>query len=450
MRYREEVMRRFAVTFMVLSMSTAGGAAAMEEPTGGAGAVQELSHPAEGAKGSGSADPLRFGPLKLGLDAMLRGEATNNFNFTDFTFSPGNRDERLLVRLRPSLAYTPASYLSARVEGQWYRHNGDTESDKVSLYQGFVEGTLPGGKASLRVGRQELVYGSTFMLGSDSFFDGLSFDAVKLSLKPAKPLSVDLFAGKYTKDNSGGIAGELYGIYGVYAVGDDLSVDLYGLLDTGGQGLTHEGKDERTYSVGARLTGKLGALVAFEAEPVYQFGRHVEPSSHRDISAFGGHLDLTVDPALGRYHGKGLLSYAFGSGGTDGGTFREFHNPNNDTSLIGDISVIGDLSGVSATDPAGNTVHASGLHLFTAGGGVDVTERVNVSLDGHYYRAVRTPAGISKDVGFETNLIVTCKITDQVSILASANRFFTGQFFRDATGSGKDVNYGYLQLQATF
>lgn len=31
--------------------------------------------------------------------------------------------------------------------------------------------------------------------------------------------------------------------------------------------------------------------------------------------------------------------------------------------------------------------------------------------------------------------------------LASANRFFTGKFFRDATGSGKDINYGYLQLQ---
>ena len=163
-------------------------------------------------------------------------------------------------------------------------------------------------------------------------------------------------------------------------------------------------------------------------------------------------MDLTIDPALGRYPGKGFLSYAFGSGDRDAasGRFTEFHNPNNDTPLIGDMSVVGDLSGVSATGPAGNTVHASGLHLITAGGGVDVTEKVNVSLDGHYYRAVKTPTGISKDVGFETNFIVTCKLTEQVSILASVNRFFTGQFYRDATGSGKDINYGYLQLQATF
>ncbi len=443
-------MHKTIVLVLLLGLAGAGSAGAAESREEEPGVNSTASHQDGSGPVTEGKDPLRFGPLKLGLDAMLRGEAASNFSFTDFTFTPGNGDQRMLLRLRPSLSFTPTDYLSARVEGQWYRHNGNTDSDKISLYQGFVEGTLPGGKVSLRVGRQELVYGSTFMIGNDTFFDGLSFDAVKLSLKPVKPLSVDLFAGKYTKDNSGGVTGELYGIYGVYTVDDDLSVDLYGLLDTGGQGLIHEGKDERTYSVGARLAGKMGKRAAFEVEPVYQFGRHVEPSSHRDISAFGGHADLTVDPDLGRYHGKALLSYAFGSGGTDGGTFREFHNPNNDTSLIGDISVAGDLSGVSATGPAGNTVHASGLHLITAGGGVDVTEKINVSLDGHYYRAVKTPAGISKDVGFETNFIVTCKLTEQVSILASVNRFFTGQFYRDATGSGKDVNYGYLQLQATF
>jgi hypothetical protein len=397
-------------------------------------------------------DPLQFGPFKVGLDAMLRGESATNFNFTDFTLSPGNSDQRMLLRIRPSLTFAPTDYISARIEGQWYTHNGDTDSDKVSFYQGFLEAGLPGRKVVVRAGRQELVYGSAFMLGADGFFDGLSFDAVKLGLKPVEPLAIDLFAGKYARVNSGGIAGELYGIHGTYAMSDDLALDLYGFLDTGGEGLTHEGKDERTFSVGARFAGKLGRHVAFELEPVYQFGRHVENSAHRDISAFGGHVDLTVARALGRYPCKGGLSYAFGSGDGDraGGKFGEFHNPNNDTPLIGDMSVVGDLSGVTAIDPAGSEVHASGLHVVTAGGGVDVTEKLNVSLSGHYFRAVRTPAGISRDVGFETNLILTYKLTDQVSLLASANRFFTGSFFSDATGSGKEINYGYLQAQATF
>lgn len=445
-------MVRKAAGAALVVLAVAGTAlAAPEGDAAGAPAVAQQGGES-GAAGGEAKDPLQFGPLKVGLDALVRGESTRNFNFSDYTFTPGNGDDQLLVRVRPSLTFTPADYLSARVEGQWYATYNDEDFDKVRLYQGYLEGGLPNKRATLRAGRQELVYGSTFMLGADSFFDGLSFDAVKVGVKPLEPLTVDFFAGKYTKDNSGGITGELYGVYGTYAAGDDLAVDLYGLLDTGGEGLTHDGKDERTYSVGARLAGKVGKLIAFEVEPVFQFGRHIENSSHHDIRSYGGHADLTIDPAIGRYSGVGFISYAFGSGDSDGakGTFSEFHNPNNDTPLIGDMSVIGDLSGVTAMDSDGNEVHASGLHAITLGGGVDVTEKVNVSLDGHYFRAVKAPAGISKDIGFETNLILTYKFTDQVSLIASANRFFTGSFFKDATGSGKDINYGYLQLQAAF
>lgn len=442
------MMRKAAGAALVVLAMAGTVQAAPEDDTAGAPTVAEQG----GAAGGGAEDPLRFGPLKVGLDALVRGESTRNFNFSDYTFTPGNGDDQLLVRVRPSLTYTPTDYLSARVEGQWYATYNDEDFDKIRLYQGYMEAGLPSKKATLRAGRQELVYGSAFLLGADSFFDGLSYDAVKLGVKPLDPLNVDFFAGKYTKDNSGGITGELYGVYGTYAAGDDLAVDLYGLLDTGGEGLTHDGKDERTWSVGARLAGKMGKLVAFEVEPIFQFGRHIENSSHHDIRAYGGHVDLTIDPAIGRYSGVGFLSYAFGSGDRDraSGKFSEFHNPNNDTALIGDMSVIGDLSGVTALDAGGNEVHASGLHAITVGGGVDLSDKVNVSLDGHYFRAVKTPAGISKDVGFETNLILTYKVTEQVSLIASANRFFTGGFFEDATGSGKDINYGYLQLQATF
>jgi hypothetical protein len=213
------------------------------------------------------------------------------------------------------------------------------------------------------------------------------------------------------------------------------------------------GDHEVTYSVGTRLSGQLIKGVTFEVEPVYQFGRkNRDGSSHNHINAYGGHADLTLDPALGRYSGKVFLSYAYGSGdGTpEEGKFTEFHNPNNDTPLIGDMNVIGDLSGLSVVDPAGSEARASGLHVITAGGGIDVTEKLNVSLDGHYFRAAKTPAGVSKEIGFETNLIVTYKLSDRIALLASANRFFTGGFFKDAAGNGKDINYVYAQLQATF
>jgi hypothetical protein len=346
---------------------------------------------------------------------------------------------------------TPSENLTARVEGQWYAFYDDRDFSEFTLYQGFVEGTVAGAKKlSVMAGRQEFVYGSGFLLGNDAFYDGLSFDALKASLKPADGVSVDLFGGRYVRRNSGGIAGKLYGIYATYAPRETLSVDLYGFRDTGGAGETHVGGDhERTYSVGTRISGNIaGKKVAFEVEPVYQFGRkNRDGASHNRISAYGGHADLTIDPPLGRYAGKFFLSYGYGSGDGDPeeGKFTEFHNPNNDTSLIGDMNVIGEHSGIVVGDST-----ASGLHVFTAGAGVDLSEKVNLSLDGHYFRADKVPAGFSKEIGIETNLILTCKIKESISVLLSGNRFFTGGFFKDAAGSGKDINYIYAQLQATF
>ena len=396
-------------------------------------------------------DPLRFGPVKLGIDSLVRPEATTNFSLGSFSFTPGDDEGRVLFRLRPSVTVTPSEYLTARVEGQWYAFYDDKDFSLFSLYQWYVECVLPGVKGvSLKAGRQELVYGSTFLLGADTFYDGLTFDAAKAVLHPTDNLTIDLFGGRYVKKWAGGIEGNLYGVYATYTPKEALSVDLYGFRDTGGAGDTHVGGDhEVTWSVGTRLSGNIaGKKVAFEVEPVYQFGRkNRDGASHNHISAYGGHADLTIDPPLGRYTGKIFLSYAYGSG--DGnpaeGKFTEFHNPNNDTSMIGDMNVIGELAGLTV-----GTATASGLQVFTAGGGVDLTEKLNLSLDGHYFRANKVPAGFSKEIGVETNLIATYKLNDRISLLASGNRFFTGGFFKDAAGSGKDIDYVYAQLQATF
>lgn len=400
-------------------------------------------------------DKLQAGPVKLGLDSLVRTEVATNFNLGNFSFTPGNDEGRILLRLRPSATVTPSENLSARVEGQWYAFYDDKDVSIFGLYQGYVEGVLPGVKGiSLKAGRQELVYGSTFLLGADTFFDGLSFDAAKVSWKPSEKLSLDLFGGQYVKKWAGDIEGKLYGIYATYVSRETLSVDLYGFRDTGGAGETHVGGEhEVTYSVGTRLSTGSVKSVAFEVEPVYQFGRKArDGASHNSISAYGGHADLTIDPALGRYSGKIFLSYAYGSGdgNPEEGMFTEFHNPNHDSPLFGDMSVIGDLSGLTVVDSTGNDVRASGLHVLTAGGGIDVTEKVNLSLNGHYFRANKVPAGFSKEIGIETNLILTYKHSDRMSLLVSGNRFFTGSFFKDAAGSGKDINYVYAQMQATF
>jgi len=414
---------------------------AATDPVGG------IPSPSEGPKTEAKA-PLRFGPVKPGLDVMIRGEAAGNFSLADSAFAPGKDDSRILFRVRPSVAYNPVDWFRARAEGQWYAAYDERDFSEFTLYQGFVEASPRGSKTvGLKAGRQELVYGSAFMLGADTFFDGLSFDAVKLSVKPSQAISVDAFGGQYVRKNSGGIEGKLYGVYATFAPGKAVSVDLYGLDDTGGEGATHAGgAHERTYSFGSRLCANIGGRVDVEVEPVWQFGRKARASSaHDDIRAFGGHVDVTIDPRVSRHPGKIFLSYAYGSGDGDpaDGTFREFHNPNNDTSLVGNMSVVGELSGLEVGGFA-----ASGLRVVTAGGGIDLTDKLNVSLDAHYFRANRVPAGFSRDVGLETDLLAAYKVAQSVSVFLSANRFFTGGFFRDAAGSRKDIGYYYLQVQA--
>ncbi len=434
--------KRIQCTFLALVILAGVSYAAQEAPPTG--------KPPQEAAAKEPPDPLKSGPVKLGLDSLVRPEAATNFSLGSFSFTPDKDEGRILFRLRPSITVKPSENLTARVEGQWYAFYDDKDFSLFSLYQGYVEGALPGVKgASLKAGRQELVYGTTFLLGADAFYDGLTFDAAKLSWKPSEKLSLDLFGGQYVKKWAGGIEGKLYGIYAIYASKEILSVDLYGFRDTGGAGETHAGGEhEVTYSVGTRLSGMLVKGVTLEVEPVYQFGRKSrDGATHNPIRAYGGHADVTIDPPLGRYPGKIFLSYAYGSGdGNPGaGKFTEFHNPNNDTSLIGDMNVIGELGGLTV----GNAT-ASGLQVFTAGGGIDVTEKLNVSLDGHYFRANKVPGGFSREIGLETNLIFTCKIRESISVLLSGNRFFTGGFFKDASGSGKDISYAYLQAQATF
>ncbi len=409
--------------------------------TGGAAKTEDLAKAKEG-------DGLRFGPVKLDLDVMARAESATDFSLADFAFAPGKDESRILFRVRPALAYRPSDSFGARIEGQWYAAFDHRDFSRFSVYQGFVEASLPGVKAVVvKAGRQEFVYGSTFMLGADTFYDGLSFDAVKLAVKPSQPLSVDAFAGRYVTRNSGGIEGDLYGVYATYAPRKTASVELYGFRDTGGAGATHVGgAHERTYSLGSRFCGKFAGTVDLEVEPVWQFGsKSPGGSAHEDIRAFGGHADVTFQPRVGRHPAKIFVSYAYGSG--DGnpadGTFREFHNQNNDTPLVGDMNVVGDLGGLQVGGTA-----ASGLRIVRAGAAIDVTGDLNVALDGHLFKADRVPAGVSKDVGLEADLVLTYKFSEDLSVLLSADRFFTGGFFRDAAGSGRDIGYYYLQLQA--
>jgi hypothetical protein len=384
---------------------------------------------------------------KFGVAGFLRGEGAGNFRLTDFSYTPGHGEGRFLYRVKPYAYWHPTDWLDVHAEGQGYGFAGGShqEFNRGSLYQGFVEAKLPGSdRLALKGGRQEFSYGSAFILGPDSFFDGLSFDAARLRVKPVEPLSVDLLVGAYARPFSGGVTGNLAGAYATYTLSEGNAVEAYVFRDSGS---TDHHVGEHLYVWGLRGTVKRGPL-SLEFEPVYQSGRQFAPGSGANdrIDAFGGHLDATIEAVLAGYNNKFFASYAYGSGSRDAAnqvnSAREFRTPNNDSSLMGDMSVVGDMSGLTVNDH-----HASGLQISTLGWGVDITKELNFSATGRYFLANFVEAGFSRRLGLEADFTLTYALTDSLSCIVGYDRFLTGGFFRSATGSDKDIDYGYVMLQ---
>ena len=105
---------------------------------------------------------------------------------------------------------------------------------RVHVFQGFAEVHWPKTEGySLKAGRQEFVYGSAFVLGNDSFYNGLSFDALRVRLAPLKPLSIDFFGGWYATPFSDGVKGDLVGGYASWTFSEGNALEAYALRDTG-------------------------------------------------------------------------------------------------------------------------------------------------------------------------------------------------------------------------
>lgn len=153
------------------------------------------------------------------------------------------------------------------------------DGDDIGLYQAFIDveniGDAP---VMLRVGRQELQFGSEFLVGNNdvsSYFYGLSFDGGKLVLGEEDGFNATVFGTKLAEsfNGFGEDDAEFYGVYTNYGWCENHDIDAYWLwvrddsAFSGGLGAT--GADIHT--IGARAAG-MESGVDYEAELAYQFG----------------------------------------------------------------------------------------------------------------------------------------------------------------------------------
>lgn len=391
--------------------------------------------------------------VKIGTQARLRGDFVENQNLGDFSFTPDTRDEQFLSRARLNVSLAPLKWLKGFFQGQYYDRRNHSDYSKANLYQAYLELSDPEHiPIELKIGRQDFCYGSAFFLGANDFYEGLTWDGAKLRILPKDNLWIDLIGTRYVQLNKNTSDDDpaLYGAYASYKLTDDNTIDAYLFYHKGGFKFFHTDlpDSDKWYTLGTRFAGNIKQL-DYELEPLYQFGRinNAKRQERDTISAFGGHFEsgYTFES---KYNPRVFFGYAFGSGDNDTSDkkFQEFHgNIYNDNYIVGDTSLIPDLSGLTAGD-----FRASGMRIFVWGVSADIHPKLNLNLDYHYFTADKTPEGISKRMGSEVNLIATYKLKENVNIIASANRFFTGKFFEDAAGSKKDVNYFYLQTQIEF
>ncbi len=405
--------------------------------------------------------PVPVFKYKLGVNGFVRGEGAGNLRLADMSYAAGRDAGRLLYRVKPFVYWHPNDYLDIHLEGQGYGFTGEESrnSHEANLYQGFVETKLPQGDASgknllaLKAGRQEFNYGSGFILGADSFFNGLTFDGARLRIQPSLQqlnlLTVDLLGGEYATPFSDGLKGNLLGAYLTYKAAEDSTLEAYFLRDTGSKE-RHSG--EHLDTLGFRSTNAVGSFW-LEYELAYQTGKTFNGTSNDNIAAYGGHVDLTGGfpiRAFGNsYENSVFLSFAIGSGDSNAvsgnGSGREFRNGNNDTSLVGDMGVVGDLSGIDVGEH-----HASGMQVYTLGWGINLSRKLNFSATGRKFMADKVEAGFSRDVGVEADFTLTYTHNKDYTLVLGYDHFFTGKFFRDAVGSNKDINYAYAMLQFNY
>jgi hypothetical protein len=401
---------------------------------------------------------LRVGEWEFdgGGQVRLRGDFAWNQNLTNFAFTPGHKETQFLERTRLQASIENHSLnLEVFVQGQWYGRWGgiDNRSD-FDLYQGYVEwGKVLNLPVSLKAGRQEFLYGSAYFLGTNDSYNGLSWDGFKTSIRPFEELVVDILGSKMAKLNSGDPDIYLAGLYTTYKIYKEGSLEGYLFYNKGGFPISHRefvlnDSGQQWFTVGARLAGKLGRF-DFELEPEFQWGKVQKVAGDgRDlIRAYGGHLDLGYTFKL-PWEPRVFGTYAYGSGDNNPfyGRYTEFHNIfNDDDNLYGKMKVIPDQSGVTVND-----IHASGLQIWVGGISLNPLPKLGVTLRAHRFLANRVPSGFNKDIGTEFDSEISYKLTKRISFLVGLDTFFTGRFFKQASGSGKDIEYAYVQAQLEF
>lgn len=319
---------------------------------------------------------------------------------------------------------------------------------EVALYQAYIQAdNMWGTDLSLRIGRQELSFGSEWLIGvndTSSLFYGLSFDGVRLDYG-SDTYNVTAVFSKLVETAGDAFEDDvnLYAIYGTYTGLEDISIDAYWMLVSDDEVMT--AFDVDLHTVGLRGAGTVGAF-DFEAEVAYQFGE-AELSglffdADIDVDAIGANVELgyTFDAAM---QPRIFLGAAF------------FEGPEYDDGLIGIFAGGQDtlafnrmFSNWEYTEFFANT-DESNMLIIRGGVSFMPTETVSLLITASYFQADETwdtfdffgfGPDSDDDLGVEVGVYADYQYSEDLVFRAGYAHFFAG----DGSQDGQPVIFNGL------
>jgi hypothetical protein len=391
----------------------------------------------------------------------VRGEFRERMEgFDGLGFNETREDLYWLSRFRFNAIVTPSRFLSfqaqvqdARVAKKTVGPTGTPFKAPFDLRTGFAEIGSSTGPVTVRVGRQELVYGEQRLVGHVSWLNAArTFDAAKVTVR-TKAVQIDTFAASVVRimdgafDRSG--AGNRFA--GAYLTTGKLipqgTVEPYVFVRRDVNLRTELGAvdDLMSTTTGIRLAGKLPARLDYGVEMALQRGS----LGGDDVRAWAGHWQLRESlPGWGAAKMTGEYNFASGDEDpADGirGTFDQLYpTPHDKYGLADQIGWK-------------NIHHARAGFEITPLKGLPVTTNYHSwwlaeTRDGIYNAGsaslARIPAGAAdRHVGQEIDVQVTRALTPQLLVGAGYAHIFPGPFLKQATPG---ASYSHPYVMATY
>ena len=393
----------------------------------------------------------------------VRGEFRERLEgFDGLGYNATREDVYWLTRFRFNATATANKHLSfqaqvqdARVAKKTVGPTGTPFSAPFDLRQGFADIGATTGPVTVRVGRQELVYGEQRLVGHVSWLNAArTFDGVKATYRN-KAFSVDTFytsvvrilVDEFDKSGNGNRFGGAYLTAGKLVPQATVEPYVFYRRDVDLLNESLQRDDLQQTTMGVRVNGRLPARLDYGIEMAMQRGS----LGSDDVSAWGGHWQLRESlPGAGAVKLTG--EYNFASGDADArdgvrGTFDQLYPTPHDKYGLADQIGWRNLHHVRA---GFEFTPLRAMPITTAYHSWWLADK-NDALYGATSAVVARVAGGAADshVGQELDIQVAKPLTPQLQFAAGYAHIFTGAFLKQAT-PGASYSHPYVMVTYVF